>query len=98
MSLRDPLRTDKIDAALEELPGWKFESDALTKAFEFSNFREAMSFLIRVAFEAEQLEHHPEIENVYNRVRLTLRTHDAGNRVTGLDVSLAQAIQHFAWR
>jgi 4a-hydroxytetrahydrobiopterin dehydratase len=92
------LRPDQIDAALAELPGWTFENDALTKSFEFGSFREAMSFLIRVAFEAEQLNHHPEIENVYNRVRLTLRTHEAGNRVTRLDVSLAQTIQHFAWR
>ncbi|MBZ0119655.1 MAG: 4a-hydroxytetrahydrobiopterin dehydratase, partial [Sandaracinaceae bacterium] len=54
-------------------------------------------FLVRIAFDAEQLGHHPEIHNVYSRVWLTLRTHDAGNRVTALDVKLARAIERVCW-
>jgi len=94
---RTPLPIADIEAALDDLEGWAFVNDSLTKTFRFGSFREAMSFLIRVSFEAEQLNHHPEIENVYNRVTLTLRTHDADNKVTGLDIDLAAAIESFSW-
>jgi 4a-hydroxytetrahydrobiopterin dehydratase len=56
-----------------------------------------MSFLVRLSFEAEQRDHHPEIFNVYDRVELTLRTHDAGDRITKADVELARAIDAFSW-
>ena len=94
---RTPLPEDEIRAAVSELPGWSFADDRLSKTFEFGSFREAVSFFVRVAFEAEQLNHHPEVENVYGRVRLTLRTHDAGNKVTQADVELARAIEKFSW-
>lgn len=80
------------------MPGWRFEDDALVRVFEFRGFREAMAFLLRVAFEAEALGHHPEISNVYGRVELRLRTHDAGNRVTARDVALARAIDALTTR
>ena len=51
-----------------------------------------MSFIIRISYEAEQQDHHPEIYNCYNRVEISLSTHDAGNRVTQKDFNLAQAI------
>ena len=60
--------------------------------FQFDDFRAAMAFLNRVADAAEELGHHPEIFNVYGRVRLTLTTHDAGNVVTEKDHRLAAAI------
>ena len=94
---RDPLADIEIKSALAGLPGWEHAGDSLRKTFQFGSFREAISFLIRVAFEAEQLNHHPEIENVYSRVTLTLRTHDAGNKVTRADISLAAAIESFSW-
>ena len=64
---RDPLADIEIKSALAGLPGWEHAGDSLRKTFQFGSFREAISFLIRVAFEAEQLNHHPEIENVYSR-------------------------------
>jgi len=91
------LTTDEINAALANLPSWTFTDDSLQKTFTFKNFRESISFLVRVGFSAEELNHHPEIFNVYNRVSLTLRTHDAGDKVTERDVQLAQAIERFAW-
>ncbi len=66
-------------------------------AVKFKNFREAVSFIVRVAFSAEELNHHPELFNVYNRVGITLRTHEASDKVTELDIKLAQAIEGFAW-
>ena len=94
---RTPLSNDEITAALSDLPGWKHEGDALQKTFRFRNHREAMSFLVRLSFEAEQRDHHAEIHNVYATVELLLRTHDAGNRVTRADVDLARAIESFSW-
>lgn len=95
--MRSALTSEEIGAALGELPGWRHEGDALTKTFQLKNFREAMSFLVRLSFEAEQRDHHPEIKNVYGRVELLLRTHDAGNKVTKADVELARAIEAFSW-
>jgi len=87
------LTKTELDAALSDLDGWTVEDDRLKKLFEFDSFRDAMSFLMRLAFEIEDMNHHPEIENVYNRVRFTLCTHDAGNKVTEKDVKLAQRIE-----
>lgn len=91
------LSAANVDQFLNELPGWRREGEALTKAFTFGGFREAMSFMVRVGFEAEAAEHHPEIQNVYNRVVLRLSTHDAGNRITERDVALATAIERINW-
>jgi 4a-hydroxytetrahydrobiopterin dehydratase len=93
---RDPLSSDAIEAALADLPGWRFEADALRKTFELADFREAVAFLVRLAFEAEARDHHPEIRNVYRRVELALTTHDAGDRVTPKDLDLAAAIERVA--
>jgi 4a-hydroxytetrahydrobiopterin dehydratase len=94
---RTPLEAARIDEALKDLPRWSLEGEALTKTFTFKDFREATSFIVRLAFEAEELNHHPEITNVYNRVVVRLTTHDAGDRVTEFDVALARAIERFSW-
>lgn len=92
-----PLDAKEIADGLRALPGWVHEDDHLTKTFEFHHFREAFSFLTRVAFEAETLGHHPEIFNVYKTVKLSLNTHDAGGKVTMKDVELARVIEQFNW-
>ena len=92
-----PLTQAEIDAALAELPGWRLEEDKLVKTFRFANFREAVSFIVRMAFDAESIGHHPELRNVYHTVDIALTTHDAGNKVTHMDVDLARAIEHFSW-
>ncbi len=97
MSQMEPLRREEITAALAELEGWTYADDRLQKTYTFGSFREAISFIVRIAFEAEQLNHHPELHNVYNRVTLALTTHAAGNRVTARDVELARAIERIAW-
>ena len=94
---RTPLTADQIANALKDLDGWRHEDDALKKSFELSNFRAAVSFIVRLSFYAEALNHHPEITNVYNPVDIALTTHDAGNTVTELDVALAEAIEGFSW-
>ena len=79
------------DAALAKLSGWSKGDgarDAIQKTFKFKDFNEAFGFMTRVAIKADQLDHHPEWFNVYNRVEVTLATHDADG-VTDLDVTLA---------
>jgi 4a-hydroxytetrahydrobiopterin dehydratase len=94
--MAEPLSREQIDEALRDLNAWRYESEALHRSFEFGSFREALAFIVRIAFEAEQRDHHPEITNVYNRVELALTTHDAGDRVTKKDVALAEAIEALA--
>jgi 4a-hydroxytetrahydrobiopterin dehydratase len=90
---RAPLTKKEIVQALEGLPGWTFAADKLAKEFRFKTFREAVTFIVRLGFEAEQMDHHPELTNVYNRVGLALNTHDAGSKVTAMDVELAKRIE-----
>ena len=71
---------------------WKEENNTLHKHFEFSDFKEAFAFLEKVAKLAEQHNHHPRIENEYNKVDLYLTSHDAGNTVTDKDHNLAKEI------
>ncbi|MEM8557913.1 MAG: 4a-hydroxytetrahydrobiopterin dehydratase [Bacteroidota bacterium] len=92
-----PLSDLEINAALDQLPGWTRDGDALLRRLEFSDFRAAVSFIVRMAFYAEQHNHHPDLRNVYNRIELRLTTHDAGNRITERDVQLAKAIERFVW-
>ncbi len=78
-------------AALAELKEWTAlgDRDAISRTFKFRNFNEAFGFMARVALKAEQMNHHPEWFNVYNRVEVTLTTHDCGG-LSDLDVKLAK--------
>ena len=87
------LTETELEMALSDLEGWEVEDDKLTKLLTFPSFRDAMTFLMRLAFEVEEMNHHPEIENVYNKVRFSLTTHDAGGKVTEKDVKLARQIE-----
>ena len=71
---------------------WTLHNNKLHKQFVFGNFSEAFAFMVRVAIEAERLNHHPLWTNVYNKVDIWLNTHDAGDIVTELDHQLAAAI------
>ncbi|SDK62689.1 4a-hydroxytetrahydrobiopterin dehydratase [Aliiruegeria lutimaris] len=95
--------TDKLTdrTALEQLldGGWKLDKngDALTKTFLFADFITAFGWMTRVAIHAEKMNHHPEWENVYRRVRVALTTHDAGG-LSALDVTLARKMDEEAGR
>ena len=71
---------------------WKEQNNSLLGSFKFQSFTEAFSFMTQVAFAAEELNHHPEWSNVYNRVEIKLTTHDAGNIVTDKDRALSEKI------
>lgn len=71
---------------------WKEENNQLTQTFKFENFVEAFGFMSKVALVAEKMSHHPEWKNVYNKVEITLTTHDEGNTITEKDRKLAKTI------
>ena len=79
--------------ALADLADWTLREDslAITRAFKFRNFSEAFAFMARVALIAEKQDHHPEWSNVYNRVAITLTTHDAAG-LSERDIRMARAI------
>ena len=83
--------------ALTALPAWTLRTDglAIERAFRFKTFSEAFAFMTRVALLAEKRDHHPEWSNVYNRVVITLTTHEAGG-LSERDVALARAIDRVA--
>jgi len=91
MSLLDDAQ---ITAALSNLKGWDRHKSrsALTKQFQFKDFNEAFGFMTKIALKAEQLNHHPEWSNIWNKVDITLSTHDVGG-VSQKDISLAQFIE-----
>lgn len=86
------LSEENIRAELENLDKWSLSGDKIHKDFKFADFKTALTFLVRIGFEAEKMVHHPEIKNVYNSVSISLSTHDAGDKVTSKDIELAKAI------
>ncbi len=77
------------------LPSWEVTTTALKRTYEFQNFVEAFGFMAQAALCAEKLDHHPDWQNVYRTVVITLNTHDRGG-VTQLDVELAQQMEKIA--
>lgn len=71
---------------------WKEENNELVREFVFDDFNKAFGFMTQVALIVEKVDHHPSWSNTYNRVEIRLQTHDAGNKVTDKDRSLARAI------
>ncbi len=90
---RTTLAQDKeIADALSELPGWSRDGDALIAEYRCEDFSAALGFIVRIGIIAEKLDHHPELFNVYNKVRLRFTTHDEGNQITDLDLKAAKQI------
>ncbi len=73
-------------------PGWELTGESIVKTFQFGNFTESIAFVVRLAFHAEAADHHPDIDIRWNRVTLTLSTHEEG-ALTKKDTDLASAIE-----
>jgi 4a-hydroxytetrahydrobiopterin dehydratase len=84
------LNSSEIAEIMRSLPKWQLVDgrEAITRDFLFSGFMEAWSFMGKIANKAEQMGHHPEWSNVYNKVCVTLATHDCGG-LSGLDIEMA---------
>jgi Pterin-4a-carbinolamine dehydratase len=85
------LDPEAIKRRLKKLEGWRFEGNSLVRELEFDDFDAAISFIVKLAPVANKLDHHPDIYNSYNKVRLSLTTHDEGG-VTEKDFELATQI------
>lgn len=98
---RTRLERDEVEARAASLEGWSTGEDGrglyIEKEYVFSDFVAAFAFMAAVALRAEKADHHPEWSNVYNRVKVVLRTHDAGG-VTEHDFALAEAAERAAPR
>ncbi|BDX07010.1 4a-hydroxytetrahydrobiopterin dehydratase [Planctobacterium marinum] len=95
-----PMNNNDIQTALGQLNKssnvpWKLVDGALQKSFKFNDFSEAFAWMTQVAITAEKMDHHPEWFNVYNKVDVTMVTHDA-NGITQLDFDLAAKMDSFA--
>ena len=90
--MSNPVPVDIIQQELDSLSGWEFIDNKLVKVFKAKGFRDAIAALVRLSYECEELDHHPEIHNVYNTTRISLTTHDAGDLVTEKDLLLARKI------
>ncbi|MBV9549983.1 MAG: 4a-hydroxytetrahydrobiopterin dehydratase [Alphaproteobacteria bacterium] len=91
------LTIDELRAALKRLPDWSLAGgrEAITRKFQFVDFDAAFAFMTRTALLAAKMDHHPEWFNVYNKVEVTLATHDASG-VTQKDIDLATAMDGYA--
>jgi len=89
------LNATQIQSALAALPDWQQQGTTLTRTFQFKDFPAAIQFVTKVAALAEQAWHHPDIDIRWNKVALTLTTHDAGG-LTEKDFALARQFDHLA--
>ena len=86
------LDDDSVRARLDDLPGWELGSGEIVREYRLADFPAAVAFVVRVAFQAEAANHHPDLDLRYNRVRVALSTHSEGG-ITDKDLELAAAIQ-----
>ena len=91
MATPAPLNEAECEALPGKLPNWTVEDDRLHRTWEFADFAEAWGFMERVSVIAENLQHHPDWSNSWNRVDVIVTTHSAG-RLTHLDVAFAEAV------
>jgi 4a-hydroxytetrahydrobiopterin dehydratase len=91
------LTKSEIDAALQTIPGWANTDAAIQRVFQFDDFAHAIEFVNRIATAAEAANHHPDILINYNKVTLTLVSHDSGG-VTQRDIRMAGKINEVAGR
>ncbi len=91
--MSEPLTKSEIELALQKLAGWELDANHISKTYTFDSFPQAIAFIVEISHLAEAANHHPELYNVYNKVMVSLTTHDAGDAVTHKDLVLAQKIE-----
>jgi 4a-hydroxytetrahydrobiopterin dehydratase len=86
---------DQVTEALATLPGWSRAGDAIVRTYTFDDFRAAIAFMTRAAGAIDEMDHHPEWTNVYDRVDVRLTSHDVGG-ITDRDIRLARVLDRLA--
>ncbi|MGI9628104.1 MAG: 4a-hydroxytetrahydrobiopterin dehydratase [Longimicrobiales bacterium] len=89
--MADKLKMDQIKTWIAAQSGWSYKDKSIRKEYAFSSFRDSIVFVNRIASIADDLDHHPDIDVRYSKVKLTISTHDSGG-VTQKDLSLAEKI------
>ncbi len=92
------LSDDEIRSALASLPDWSVNAPNIEATFTLKTFRDAIAFIVEVAIEAEVMNHHPEFRSSYNILSFSFCTHDAGMKITDLDIETAKKISALARR
>lgn len=90
-----PLTQAEVEQKIQTIPQWQQEQQTITRTFEFKNFVEAIAFVNRLVDPAEAAGHHPDLAISYNKVTVSLTTHDAGG-LTQMDFDLAQKISEIS--
>ena len=85
------IEKNQLDSFIEKNPSWIIDNKTIKKEFKFENFIEAFGFMSKVALLSEKIDHHPDWQNIYNKVKINLTTHDKGG-ITNNDIKLAEAI------
>ena len=85
------IEKNQLDSFIEKNPSWIIDNKMIKKEFKFENFIEAFGFMSKVALLSEKIDHHPDWQNIYNKVKINLTTHDKGG-ITTNDIKLAEAI------
>lgn len=93
---RRKLSSEEISAELANLPGWAVKEGKLHKQYKFQSFAQALGWMVSVGVHADKMDHHPEWSNVYNRVTVSLVTHDLDNSISSWDVALAKQMEQLA--
>jgi len=90
------LKIDEIESYLTNLPGWIFNENAIEKEWIFKDFKEALKFINTIGGIAEEFNHHPELYNVYSKIKLRFNTHDEGG-ITLKDINIAKKINSISF-
>ena len=90
-----PLNQTEIDQKIQTLPQWQQQDQTITRTFKFKNFVQAIDFVNKLVKPAEAAQHHPDLEISYNKVTVSLTSHDAGG-LTQKDFDMAQTISKLA--
>ena len=85
------IEQNQVDSFIEKNPSWIIDNKTIKKEFKFDNFIDAFGFMSKVALLSEKMDHHPNWQNIYNKVIINLTTHDMSG-ITSNDITLAEAI------
>ena len=85
------IEQNQLNSFIEKNPSWVIDNKTIKKEFKFENFIEAFGFMSKVALLSEKIDHHPDWQNIYNKVKINLTTHDKGG-ITTNDIKLAESI------
>ncbi len=89
------LTDDEITEGLATLAGWERAGDEIVKEYRLGNFKDAVAFVVRLSYEAEAANHHPDLDIRWNKIRVALSTHSEGG-ITAKDLDLAAAVEALA--